>query len=78
MAVIRCARCGAVVRAQQNGDDVEASYGADFRQRCRSLKDRMGADFISTVSECPDMDSALRAAEFRLRATAMQVGAATV
>ena len=66
MAVVRCRRCGAVATAQLGADDLETSYGASFRERCRSLADRGGPDFVSSVAECPAMDTALRKVAARL------------
>ena len=42
------------------------SYGASFREHCRSLADRTGADFVSSVTECPSMDAALSKLTARL------------
>ncbi len=60
MPVVKCRRCGAVATAQLAADEIETSYGASFRENCRSLADRGGADFVSTISECPFMDTALK------------------
>jgi hypothetical protein len=48
-----------------NGD-VETSYGADFRAKCRKLSDRLGADFVSTVTECSYMAKFIERADFRI------------
>jgi hypothetical protein len=59
MPVVRCRRCGAVATARLDTDRIETSYGASFRENCRSLADRGGADFVSKVTECPFMDTAV-------------------
>ena len=46
--------------------DVETSYGADFRAKCRELADRLGADFVSTVNECSSMAKFIDRAAFRI------------
>ena len=66
MAAVRCERCGAVVSARRVNGDVEASYGADFRAKCRKLSDRLGADFVSSVIECSDMAKFIERAAFRI------------
>jgi hypothetical protein len=66
MAAVRCERCGAVVRARRVNGDVETTYGADFRAKCRKLFDRLGADFVSSVSECSDMAKFIERAAFRI------------
>jgi len=66
MAAVRCERCGAVVSARRVNGDVETSYGADFRAKCRKLSDRLGADFVSTVIECSDMAKFIERAAFRI------------
>jgi hypothetical protein len=60
MPVVKCRRCGAVATAQLGADEIETSYGASFRENCRELADRGAADFVSKISECPSMDSALK------------------
>ena len=60
MPVVKCRRCGAVATAQLRGDEIETSYGASFREKCRDLPDRGAADFVSTISACPSMDTALK------------------
>ena len=59
MPVVRCQRCGAVATAHFELGKVETSYGASFRERCRALVDRNGADFIGRATECPFMDTAV-------------------
>lgn len=66
MAAVRCERCGAVVSARRVNGDVETSYGADFRTKCRKLSDRLGADFVSTVIECSYMAKFIERAAFRI------------
>jgi hypothetical protein len=66
MAAVRCERCGAVVSARRVSGDVETSYGADFRAKCRDLQDRLGADFVSTVTECSHMAKFIERAAFRI------------
>jgi hypothetical protein len=66
MAAVRCKRCGAVVSARRVNGDVETSYGADFRAKCRKLSDRLGADFVSTAIECSDMAKFIDLATFRI------------
>jgi hypothetical protein len=66
MAAVRCDRCGAVVSARRVNGEVETSYGADFRTKCRELADRLGADFVSTVIECSHMAKFLDRAAFRI------------
>jgi hypothetical protein len=66
MAAMRCERCGAVVSARRVNGDVETSYGADFRAKCRKLSDRLGADFVSTVTECSYMAKFIERAAFRV------------
>jgi hypothetical protein len=66
MAAVRCKRCGAVVSARRVNGDVETSYGADFRAKCRKLSDRLGADFVSTAIECADMAKFIDLATFRI------------
>lgn len=65
MAVVRCGHCGAVVTALTNADSVEISYGGGFREKCRGLSDRAGADFVGSAAECPETDLAIREAAFR-------------
>ena len=60
MPVVKCRRCGAVATAQIGPEAIETSYGLSFRENCRDLADRGGADFVSTISACPSMDSALK------------------
>ena len=60
MPVVKCRRCGAVATAQLDAEEIETSYGASFRENCKELVDRGAADFVSTISECPFMHSALR------------------
>ena len=60
MPVIKCRRCEAVATAQFVAGQIETSYGASLRDRCHSLADRGSADFVSSVTECPFMDAALR------------------
>lgn len=67
MAVVQCRRCGAVVTAQKAADQIATTYGASYRSKCRALPDPAGADFVSSASECPDMDSAIRRPAFRIR-----------
>jgi hypothetical protein len=59
MPVVRCQRCGAVATAHLGADKIETSYGASFREHCRSLADRGGPDFVSRATECPFMDTAV-------------------
>jgi hypothetical protein len=66
MAAVRCERCGAVVSARRVNGNVETSYGADFRAKCRKLSDRLGADFVSTVIECSSMAKFIERAAFRI------------
>lgn len=60
MPVVKCRRCGAVATAQIDGEAIETSYGLSFRENCRELADRGGADFVSTISACSAMDTALK------------------
>jgi hypothetical protein len=60
MPVVKCRRCGAVATAQLGAEEIETSYGASFRENCRELADRGAADFVSKISECPSMDTALQ------------------
>jgi hypothetical protein len=66
MAAVRCKRCGAVVSARRVNGDVETSYGADFRAKCRELADKLGADFVSTAIECSHMAKFIERAAFRI------------
>ena len=66
MPVVRCRRCGAVASAHLGTEKIETSYGASFREHCRSLADRGGADFVSSITECPFMDTALGKLAMRL------------
>ncbi len=66
MPVVKCRRCGAVATAQLGAEAIETSYGASFRENCRELADRGSADFVSTISECSSMDSALKRLGARL------------
>jgi hypothetical protein len=54
------------VSARRVNGDVEASYGADFRAKCRKLSDRLDADFVSSVIECSDMAKFIERAAFRI------------
>jgi hypothetical protein len=74
MAAVRCERCGAVVSARRVSGDVETSYGADFREKCRDLRDRLGADFVSTVVECSHMAKFIERAAFRITQSARVSG----
>jgi hypothetical protein len=67
MAVVRCSECGAVVTARRDAQSIEATYGSDFRSKCKSLPEPLAADFVSSAAECPEMDRALRRAAFRVR-----------
>lgn len=67
MPVVKCRRCGAVATAQIGAEAIETSYGSSFRENCRELADRGQADFISTISACSAMDTALK--RFALRVT---------
>jgi hypothetical protein len=60
MPVVKCRRCGAVATAQLGADTIETSYGLSFRENCRELADRDRTDFVSTISECSAMDTALK------------------
>jgi hypothetical protein len=66
MPVVRCRRCGAVATARLDTDKVETSYGASFRENCRSLADRGGPDFVNKITECPFMDAAVAKLALRL------------
>ena len=66
MPVVKCRRCGAVATAQAGAEAIETSYGASFRENCKSLPDRGAADFVSTISECPFMDTALERLSVRV------------
>lgn len=66
MPVVKCRRCGAVATAQLGPEAIETSYGLSFRENCRELADRGGADFVSAISECSSMDSALKRLVIRL------------
>jgi hypothetical protein len=66
MAAVQCKRCGAVVSARRVNGDVETSYGADFRAKCRELADRLSADFVSTAIECSYMAKFIERAAFRI------------
>jgi hypothetical protein len=66
MPVVRCRRCGAVATAHLGTDQIETSYGASFREHCRSLADRGGPDFVSSVTECPFMGIAVDKLAMRL------------
>ena len=66
MPVVRCRRCGAVATAQLGTEKMETSYGASFREHCRALADRGGPDFVSSITECPFMDTALGKLALRL------------
>ena len=60
MPVVKCRRCGAVATAHLDGEQIETSYGASFQENCKELVDRGAADFVSTITECPFMGTALR------------------
>jgi len=66
MPVVKCRRCGAVATAQLGPAAIETSYGLSFRENCRELADRGRADFVSAISECSAMDSALKRLATRL------------
>ena len=66
MPVVKCRRCGAVATAQIGPQSIETSYGLSFRENCRELADRGRADFVSAISECAAMDSALKRLALRL------------
>jgi hypothetical protein len=55
-----------VVSARRVNGDVETSYGADFRSKCRELAGRLGADFASTVIECSNMAKFIERAAVRI------------
>ena len=63
---MRCKKCGAVVSARRMNGDVETSYGADFRAKCRELADRLGGDFVSTAIECSYMAEFIERSAFRI------------
>lgn len=67
MSAVRCEMCGAVVSARRVNGDVETSYGADFRVKCRELADKLGGDFVSTAIECSRMAKFIERAAFRIR-----------
>jgi hypothetical protein len=67
MAAVRCGRCRAIVSAWMEEGRVEISYGASYRSKCKALPDPASTDFVSSASECPHMDKAIRRAAFRIR-----------
>jgi len=66
MPVVRCRHCGAVATAQLGTEKIETSYGASFREHCRSLADHGGPDFVSSITECQFMDTAVGKLAMRL------------
>jgi hypothetical protein len=60
-----------------NGD-VETSYGADFRAKCRELADRLGGDFVSTAIECSYMAKFIERSAFRITEVAAKPAATQV
>jgi hypothetical protein len=78
MPVVKCRRCGAVATAQLRAEEIETSYGASFREKCKALPDRGAADFVSAISECAAMDTALKRLAVRVaRQRRQRAGAAT-
>jgi hypothetical protein len=67
MAAVRCGRCRAIVSARMEEGRVEIGYGASYRSKCKTQPDPSSTDFVSSASECPHMDKAIRRAAFRVR-----------
>ena len=65
MTVARCQRCGAVAPVRRGANGAETTYGNSFRDKGKWLSGRAAADFVSTVTECPDMGAAGRKSSFR-------------
>jgi hypothetical protein len=66
MAAVRCGRCRAIVSASMEGERIEIGCGASYRSKCKALPDSTGTDFVSSASECPYMDKAIKRAAFRI------------
>jgi hypothetical protein len=73
MAVVRCRRCGAVVTARGEAGTIEATCGASYRDKCKSLP----APDVGEARECPDMERAIRNAQFRIDREARRAAALT-
>jgi hypothetical protein len=66
MPAITCRKCGAVVRVQSRGDDIEVSYGSSFRESCKSLSGSDSPNLIPRAAACPHMQEAIERAHFRI------------
>ena len=75
MAVVRCRRCGAVVTARGEAGAIEASCGASYRDKCKSLAAPAPAEEAGKVWECPDMELAIKKAMFRIDREARRAAA---
>jgi hypothetical protein len=77
MAVVRCRRCGAVVTARGEAGAIEASCGASYRDKCKSLTAPASAEQAGEAWECLDMKLAIKKAMFRIDREARRATAST-
>jgi hypothetical protein len=68
MAVVKCARCNAVVTARLAGAELDVSHGESFLSSCPEIKSRIAAGQACIAVECSSMEIAVR--RFANRASA--------